>query len=352
MMIRKDQINSIILVLFNCSLMSVGQVCGPLIFHVYYLHGGRRKWFNACLLTAGFPMLLIPIAFSHMLPRVRCPNQSQAHAPCVLINRQLVLASVGLGLLLSLDGYLYSFGLLYLPISISSLLGSTQLAFTAVFAFLVVRHRFTHYSVNAVMLMTFGSLILGFNMNGDRPRECLTATAALHGFIMPAPEYTHLLAGVAVSFDMVMKVQFLISMFATIFCTIPMVINKDFQVGRQRVDFGLSPGKYYAVVVLVGVAMQFLIMGSIRIIFCFTSLLGGLVTSLLVPMQQVFAVVFLRENFTAEKGMALAMCLWGFASYFYGEFRTGREKKEEELAPPHYKELDTGDEITSIETLN
>ncbi|PKI35017.1 hypothetical protein CRG98_044602 [Punica granatum] len=300
MMIRKDQINSIILVLFNCSLMSVGQVCGPLIFHVYYLHGGRRKWFNACLLTAGFPMLLIPIAFSHMLPRVRCPNQSQAHAPCVLINRQLVLASVGLGLLLSLDGYLYSFGLLYLPISISSLLGSTQLAFTAVFAFLVVRHRFTHYSVNAVMLMTFGSLILGFNMNGDRPRECLTAS----------------------------------------------------NTNGSRVDFGLSPGKYYAVVVLVGVAMQFLIMGSIRIIFCFTSLLGGLVTSLLVPMQQVFAVVFLRENFTAEKGMALAMCLWGFASYFYGEFRTGREKKEEELAPPHYKELDTGDEITSIETLN
>ncbi|OWM84098.1 hypothetical protein CDL15_Pgr009345 [Punica granatum] len=48
---------------------------------------------------------------------------------------------MGLGLLLGLDGYLYSFGLSYLPISISSLLSSTQLAFTAVFAFLVVRHR-------------------------------------------------------------------------------------------------------------------------------------------------------------------------------------------------------------------
>ncbi|PKI07413.1 hypothetical protein CRG98_049593 [Punica granatum] len=63
-MIRKDQINNIILVLFNCAV------------RVYYLPGGRCKWFNAWLLTEGFPMLLIPIAFSHMLSRVRGPNQS------------------------------------------------------------------------------------------------------------------------------------------------------------------------------------------------------------------------------------------------------------------------------------
>ncbi|PKI35014.1 hypothetical protein CRG98_044599 [Punica granatum] len=36
-MIMKDQINSIILVLFNCALMSVGQICGPLLLRVYYL---------------------------------------------------------------------------------------------------------------------------------------------------------------------------------------------------------------------------------------------------------------------------------------------------------------------------
>ncbi|PKI35015.1 hypothetical protein CRG98_044600 [Punica granatum] len=192
------------------------------------------------------------------------------------------------------------------------------------------------------MRMTFGSLILGFNMNGDRPEGVsdskyalgffMTVTAgAIHGFIIPALEYTHLHAGVAVSFDMVMQVQFLISLFATIFNTIPMVINQDFQtIPMEEEDFGLGSGKYYAVVVLAGVAMQFLIMGSIGITFCSTSLLGGLVTSLLVPMQQAFAIVLLCENFTAEKGMALAMCLWGFASYFYGEYRTGQEKKEEE----------------------
>lgn len=43
-------------------------------------------------------------------------------------------------------------------------------------------------------------------------------------------------------------------------------------------------------------------------------------SSLLVPVQQAFAVMILKEVFNAEKGMALAMCLWGFASYLYGEY--------------------------------
>lgn len=89
--------------------------------------------------------------------------------------------------------------------------------------------------------MTFGSVVLGLHMNGDRPSGVsdgkyllgflmTLGAAALHGFIMPALEYTHLKAGMPITFDLVMQIQFLISMFATLFCTIPMVINKDFQV--------------------------------------------------------------------------------------------------------------------------
>ena len=132
----------------------------------------------------------------------------------------------------------------YLPVSVSSLLGSSQLAFTAIFAYIVVKHKFTHYSINAVVLMTFGSLILGFHMNGDKPRGepkgkyilgffMTIGGAALHGFLMPALEFTYLKAGKAITFDLVLQVQFLISMFATLFCSIPMIINKDFQVGDK-----------------------------------------------------------------------------------------------------------------------
>ncbi|GLJ10937.1 hypothetical protein SUGI_0138420 [Cryptomeria japonica] len=41
----------------------------------------------------------------------------------------------------------------------------------------------------------------------------------------------------------------------------------------------------------------------------------------LTPVVEVLAVVILHEKFTREKGMALAMALWGFTSYLYGEYQ-------------------------------
>ncbi|EEF48537.1 purine transporter, putative [Ricinus communis] len=341
----KQQENSkhikILLVVLNCLLMSIGQVGGPLLIRLYYLHGGKRKWLTSWLLTAGFPILILPISSSYMIARAR----SRAPTSRLLLTRWLFAASAFIGLLLGLDGYLYSFGLSYLPVSVSSLLGSTQLAFTAIFAYIVVKHRFTHYSINAVVLMTFGSIILGFHMNGDVPNGesngkyvlgffMAVGAAALHGFIMPAVEYTHMNAGMPITFDLVMQVQFLISMFATLFCTIPMIINKDFQaIPKEAEKFGLGQAKYYTILVVAAVIMQLLIIGSLGVIFASTSLLGGLVSSLLVPVQQVFAVIFLHEVFNAEKGMALAMCLWGFASHLYGAYvessKKQAKKKEE-----------------------
>lgn len=323
------------LVFLNCMLMAIGQVAGPLLMRIYYLHGGKSNWLGAWLLTAGFPILIIPISISYIRARAR------EQAGRLLVTKWLFGASAILGVLLGLDSYLYSFGMSYLPVSVSSLLGSSQLAFTAIFAYIVVKHKFTHYSINAVVLMTFGSLILGFHMNGDKPRGepkgkyilgffMTIGGAALHGFLMPALEFTYLKAGKAITFDLVLQVQFLISMFATLFCSIPMIINKDFQdISKEAAEFGLGETKYYTILLIAAIVLQFLVIGSLGVIFSSTSLLGGLVSSLLVPVQQAFAVIFLKEVFNAEKGMALAMCLWGFASYLYGEYQKPEANKEE-----------------------
>ncbi|KAM3200021.1 hypothetical protein P3L10_032381 [Capsicum annuum] len=53
--------------------------------------------------------------------------------------------------------------------------------------------------------------------------------AAIHGFVNAGVEYTHVKAGVIVTSDLFMQMQFLISMFSTLFCFIAMIINKDFQ---------------------------------------------------------------------------------------------------------------------------
>lgn len=222
-----------LLIIFYCILQTIGQVGGPLLTRIYFLNGGKRKWIPAWLLTAGFPCLIIPIFVSYIT--------SNSKRIFFIVPPKLVIASAIIGSLLGIDSYMYTIGGAYLPVSVSSLLSSSQLAFTSIFAFFVVKQKFTHYSINAVVLMTFGSVILGLHMKGDRPAGesngsytlgffmTLTA-AALHGFLMPAIEYTQQKAGVSVTYDLLLQFQFLVSAFATLFCTIPIIINKDFQV--------------------------------------------------------------------------------------------------------------------------
>ncbi|XP_059287025.1 purine permease 1-like [Lycium ferocissimum] len=329
-----------LLVLINCILISVGQISGVLLVRTYFLHGGKRKWLQSFLLTAGFPILILPISISY----AKRKNTNSR----VFVTPKLAIASAILGLVLGVCSYLYTFGMSYLPVSISSLLASTSLAFTAIFAYFIVKHKFTDYSINAVVLMMFGSVILGLHMNGDRPigesnRKytlgfvMTLVAAALHGFVNAGVEYSHLKAGVVVTFDLVMQMQFLISMFSTLFCVVAMIINKDFQaISREAEEFGLGQNKYYMILALSAIALQMMMIGSLGLIFCSTALLSGIVNALLVPVQQIFAVMFLPESFNSAKWMALAMCLWGFASYFYGEYRVSLKKvtKTKDATPP------------------
>lgn len=225
-----------LLILINCIFILVGQISGVLLVRIYYIHGGKRKWLQAFLLTAGFPILILPISISYIKKKKKITNNNS-----FFVTPKLILASAILGILLGICSYLYTFGMSYLPVSISSLLSSTSLAFTAIFAYFIVKHKFTDYSVNAVVLMMLGSIILGLHMNGDRPigesnRQYVLGFvmtlvgAAIHGFVNAGVEYSHVKAGVVVTFDIVMQMQFLISMFSALFCIIAMIINRDFQV--------------------------------------------------------------------------------------------------------------------------
>ncbi|GFP99910.1 purine permease 1 [Phtheirospermum japonicum] len=73
-------------------------------------------WFSSWLQTGGWPIILVPL---------------------------LVI-----GTLTGLGDYLYVYGVAQLPVSTSSLILASQLAFTAAFAFLLVKQKFTSYSVN------------------------------------------------------------------------------------------------------------------------------------------------------------------------------------------------------------
>jgi drug/metabolite transporter (DMT)-like permease len=235
------------LLVVNFVLMVVGSAGGPLFLRAYFLHGGARKWLSALLQTAGFPLLLVPlcVSFTRRRRRRRPDDGAPAKAPFFLMTPRLLAASAAIGLMTGLDDLLYAYGLAYLPVSTSSILISTQLAFTAAFALLLVRQRFTAFSVNAVALLSAGAAMLGMNAGGDRPAGVSPAqygagfamtlgAAALYGLLLPAMELSQARAragtAAAVTYTLVIEMQLVIGLTATVFSAVGMLANHDLHV--------------------------------------------------------------------------------------------------------------------------
>ncbi|KAJ1424724.1 Purine nucleobase transmembrane transport [Sesbania bispinosa] len=331
-----------ILLIINCIMLAVGTTGGPLVTRLYFIHGGHRVWLSSFLQTAAFPLMLFPLSISYIYRR-------QSHRPTaagstklkmISIKPRLFFASAFIGILTGLDDYLYAYGVARLPVSTSALIIASQLSFTAVFAFLLVRQRFTTYSVNAVVLLTVGAAVLAMHTNGDRlAGESIkqyvlgfvmsVVAAALYGFILPLVELMYKKTNQPITYSLVMEIQSVTCFFATLFCTVGMIINNDFEVIPREVrNFDLGEVNYYVVLVASAIMWQAFFLGAIGVIFCASSLLSGILIALLLPVTEVLAVIFYKEKFQAEKGVSLILSLWGFFSYFYGEIKQGKEMKK------------------------
>ncbi|XXG61124.1 hypothetical protein AAC387_Pa04g2856 [Persea americana] len=211
------------------------------------------------------------------------------------------MASVSLGLLVDLDNFMYSLGLSYLPVSTSSLIFATQLSFTTLFVFVKVRHRSTAYSINAIVLMTVGTVILAIRKGSDRPPN-VSDGAYLLGFfvtlILPCTEFASTKLSKAIP--------------------------------REASAYGLGETKYCVVLLSLAITSQLLFIGSLGIFFYTSSFCAGVLAATLLPLTKVPSVIAYKERFTAEKGLALALSLWGFVPYFYGEYE---KSKSQNTAP-------------------
>ncbi|OMO69237.1 Drug/metabolite transporter [Corchorus capsularis] len=322
------------LLLINCLVLAIGNCGGPLMMRLYFLHGGKRVWFSSWLETGAWPVILFPIACVYVHRR-----KTQPGAKLFLMKLPLFVASAVIGVITGFDDYLYAYGVARLPVSTSSLIIASQLAFTAGFAFLLVKQKFTSYSINAVFLLTIGAGVLALHTSSDRPENesnkeyvlgflMTVAAAVLYGFILPLVELMYKKARQELSYALVMEIQMVMCLFATVFCTVGMVVNNDFKViSREAREFGLGETNYYVLAVLTAIIWQCFFLGAIGVIFCSSSLLSGIVIAVLLPVTEILAVIFYKEKFQAEKGVSLALSLWGFFSYFYGEMKHAKKMK-------------------------
>ncbi|XP_052190414.1 purine permease 3-like [Diospyros lotus] len=326
-----------VFLVLNVILLAIGNCGGPLIMRLYFLHGGARIWLSSWLETGGWPINFIPLLAAYLQRR----RKQGLAATAVLIKPPVFWAAAVIGVLTGFDDYLYAYGLAKLPVSTSSLIIASQLGFTALFAFLLVKQKFTSYTVNAIVLLTIGAGVLALHTSGDRPKgesnkdysmgfAMTVAASALYGLILPMVELTYKKAKQAVTYTLVLEIQVVMCFFATLVCTVGMAINNDFRaIAREGRGFELGETKYYVVLFFSGIIWQCFFLGAIGVIFSGSSLLSAIVIAVLLPVTEVLAVIFYKEKFQAEKGVSLVLSLWGFVSYFFGEIKHDNQKSTE-----------------------
>lgn len=234
---------SLLVILSACLvLMGAG---GPLLLRVYFVHGGKRLFLSAMLQISGWPLLLPPICVSLY--------RSRSHGVAnLLLPPRLAGAAAVLGAFFAISCFVYSLGSQGLPLSTSSLLLATQLAFTAVFAFLYVGLRFTPFSANAVVLLTIGPAVLGVGPGSGKPAGEASSTyrtgfceaiaaPLLAGLVLPLVEVAMARYGrrtgpaerVPPPYTTVMQMQAVMGAAGTLVCLLGMVIKGDFPSGAK-----------------------------------------------------------------------------------------------------------------------
>ncbi|KAL9229164.1 hypothetical protein vseg_004660 [Gypsophila vaccaria] len=326
-----------LLLILNCITLAVGISCGPLVMRLYYLHGGKSIWLSSWLETGGWPIMIVPLLAAYI--RRRAVDRT---SKVVFISPMTALYAALIGLVAGSGDYCYAYGVKHIPVSTSSLILATQLAFTALFAFFLVRQKFTAYSVNAVALLTFGAVVLAFHSSSDKPKgESKTqyflgffftlASSALFAVMLPLIELAYKKSKLSINYSLVMEFQLVLSLSATAMCTVGMLASGDYKTfGQEMQEYKLGKATFFLVLISSAVLWQCFYLGAAGVIHYGSSLLSGVIIAVALPFTEIMAVIFYHEKFQVEKGLSLALSLWGFLSYFYGEIKETRKQADEE----------------------
>nr|GMD04352.1 probable purine permease 11 isoform X1 [Ipomoea batatas] len=298
-----------------------------LLSRIYYDQGGNSKWLMASTQSAGFPFL-IPFLFISSSPKIH-PNSPSNPPPSFLI---LALVSTVLGLLLAATDIFYSLALDYLPASTYSILNSSQLAFTALFSFLLNAQSFTPYIINAVILLTFSPMLLIFSQE-TTSSEVASKDDYMLGvlFTIAASACPALLFSLTqLVFEKIIKRETLKdtviltvsqSFVATVVTLVGLFASGEWKGLRREME-GYNQGvlAYNLVLFFSAVACQAYFVGSFTLTFKVSSLFSNVVIRLATPLTPLLSMLLLHEEMSGLKVMSLLLSVWGFASYIYQQY--------------------------------
>ncbi|XP_022136106.1 probable purine permease 11 [Momordica charantia] len=300
-----------------------GQSVATLLGRLYYDKGGNSKWMATLVQSAGFPILL-PLLCLFPQP-TKFSSKQQNFLTFFFI-------CFAFGLLLIGDNLMYSYGLLYLPVSTYSLLCATQLAFNALFSFFLNAQKFTSYILNSLVLLTVSASLLAFNSESDTTPHSAKGKYII-GFLCTlgaSAAYSLYLCLLQVCFEKVMKretfstvldMQIYPSLVASCGCVVGLFVSGEWRdLGDEMREYGEGRVSYVMTVVWTAVAWQVSSIGLLGLIFEVSSLFSNVISTLALPVVPILAVIFFHDKMDGVKAMALVLAIWGFVSYIYQNY--------------------------------
>ncbi|XP_019457275.1 PREDICTED: probable purine permease 11 [Lupinus angustifolius] len=318
---------------FYIIFLLIGQSAATLLGRLYFDKGGNSEWMATFVQSSGFPLLL-PIMF-HFHAKFSNNDSSKTKSKI----STLVLVYVFLGLLVVGDNMMYSYGLLYLPVSTYSLLCGTQLIFNAIFSFFFNSQKFTALIFNSIILLTMSASLLAVNVDSENSlglsREkyiigffCTIGASVAFSLNLSLTELCFEKVIKRKTFSTVLDMQFYTCFVATCASVVGLFASGDWKtLDHEMKEYQKGKVSYIMTLLWTAVSWQIFSLGTLGLIFEVSSLFSNVVGTMALPIVPILAVIFFHDNINGVKVIALLLALWGFLSYIYQHYLDDKKSK-------------------------
>ncbi|KAB2014256.1 hypothetical protein ERO13_D09G192600v2 [Gossypium hirsutum] len=317
-----------------------GQSAAILLGRLYFDKGGNSKWMATFVQSAGFPILL-PFLF-YFSPFVKSVPVSVTSVPRRPKISTLVFLYSAFGLLLTGDNLMYSYGLLYLPVSTYSLLCATQLAFNAVFSFFLNSQKFSPFILNSVILLTISASLLAVNSDSENASTVSKGKYVI-GFLCTVGASATYSLYLSLTFSAVLDMQIYPSFVATCGCVVGLFASGEWRsLSKEMKEYKEGKVSYMMTLIFTAVTWQVASIGLLGLIFEVSSLFSNVISTLTSPVVPILAVIFFHDKMDGIKAMAMLLAIWGFLSYIYQQYLDDSKSKVKKKMKANSNEASLG----------